>query len=63
MLLDITDKELIYCLCLTDLKHIDKYLHYWKREIEERVRKGYIKNEHDDLVYWCIGVTNGWLKP
>ena len=62
MLLDITDKELICYLHLIDCKDINKYLRHWKQDIKKRVKKGYIKNEHDELVYWCIGVVDGWKK-
>lgn len=62
MLLDITDTELIYCLSLIDHKGIYKDLHYWKHEIKKRIKKGYIKNKHDELVYWCVGIADGWIK-
>lgn len=62
MVLDITDEELIHYLSLRDNKGIKKDLRHWKRDIEERVRKGYIKNEHSELVYWCIGIADGWIK-
>ena len=62
MILDITDTELIYCLSLIDYKDIYKDLHYWKREVKKRVIKGYIKNKHDELVYWCVGIADGWIE-
>lgn len=62
MVLDITDKELIYCLHLIDNKNIEKDLHYWKSDIKKRIGKGYIENKHNELVYWCIGIADGWIK-
>ena len=62
VLLDITDEELIHCLSLIDDKDIEKDLHYWKCDIKKRIKKGYIKNKHDELVYWCIGIADGWIK-
>lgn len=62
MLLDITDKELIHCLSLIDNKNIEKDLYYWKRDIKKRIRKGYIENKHNELVYWCVGIADGWIK-
>lgn len=37
MLLDITDKELIYYLNLIDNKSIEKDLRHWKRDIKKRI--------------------------
>jgi hypothetical protein len=62
MLLDITDKELIHYLNLIDNKGIEKDLCHWKRDIKKRIKKGYIENKHDELVYWCIGISDGWIK-
>lgn len=61
MILNITDKELVHYLNLVEHKGIERDLRCWKRDIEERVRKGYLKNEHDELVYWCIGIADGWI--
>ena len=62
MLLDITDKELIDYLNLRNHEGIEKDLHYWKCDIKKRIKKGYIANRHDELVYWCIGIADGWIK-
>ena len=61
-MLNITDKELIYCLNLRNHEGIEKDLRYWKRDIKKRIKKGYIKNKHDELVYWCVGIADGWIK-
>ena len=34
---------------------------YWLKEILNRVIDGSLKNEHDELVYWMTGITDGWI--
>ena len=36
---------------------------YWLKHILEMVIDGYLQNNREDLIYYMIGVTDGWLKP
>ena len=55
-------KELIHYLNLANNRGVEENLRHWKRDIKKRIKKGYIENKHDELVYWCIEVSNGWKK-
>lgn len=35
---------------------------YWLNEILKRVIDGELNNNRDDLIYWMIGITDGWIK-
>lgn len=39
-----------------------KDIGYWLNEILKRVIDGELENNKDDLVYWMIGVRDGWIK-
>ena len=36
---------------------------YWLKHILKQVIDGHLQNNRDDLIYYMIGVTDGWLKP
>ena len=36
---------------------------YWLKHILEMVIDGYLQNNREDLIYYMIGVTDGWFKP
>ena len=36
---------------------------YWLKHILKQVIDGHLQNNREDLIYYMIGVTDGWLKP
>ena len=38
-----------------------KDIGYWLNEILDRVVDGELNNNRDDLIYWMIGITDGWI--
>ena len=36
---------------------------YWLKYILKQVIDGHLRNNREDLIYYMIGVTDGWLKP
>ena len=36
---------------------------YWLKYILKQVIDGHLQNNREDLIYYMIGVTDGWLKP
>lgn len=36
---------------------------YWLKHILKQVIDGQLQNNREDLIYYIIGVTDGWLKP
>ena len=36
---------------------------YWLKHILNMVIDGHLQNNREDLIYYMIGVTDGWLKP
>ena len=44
-----------------DLKE-GKDVGHWLDEILKRVIDGELKNNRDDLIYWMIGIADGWIE-
>ena len=44
-----------------DLKE-GKDVGHWLDEILKRVMDGELKNNRDDLIYWMIGIADGWIE-
>ena len=36
---------------------------YWLKHILKQVIDGHLQNNREDLIYYMIGVTDGWLEP
>lgn len=36
---------------------------YWLNHILKMVIDGHLQNNREDLIYYMIGVTDGWLEP
>lgn len=36
---------------------------YWLKHILNMVIDGKLQNNREDLIYYMIGVTDGWLEP
>ena len=39
-----------------------KEIGYWLNEILNRVINGDLNNNRDDLIYWMVGISDGWIK-
>ena len=36
---------------------------YWQNRILSLVNRGILKNTKEALIYYMIGVSNGWIRP
>lgn len=37
-------------------------IHYWERIIMDKISRGSLPNNRNDLIYWMTGITDGWIK-
>lgn len=39
----------------------EKSIRYWLKEIVKRVKSGRLNNNKQELIYWMVGITDGWI--
>lgn len=37
-------------------------IRYWEKIIMDKISRGYLSNNRDELIYWMTGITDGWIK-
>lgn len=57
--LEIDDKDVKKYMLMDECPEID----YWLKHILKQVIDEHLQNNRDDLIYYMIGVTDGWIKP
>lgn len=44
------------------LKSDHNLIRYWENIIMSKVKYGKLSNSKEELIYWMIGITDGWMK-
>ena len=44
------------------LKIDHNLIRYWENIIMSKVKYGKLSNSKEELIYWMIGITDGWMK-
>lgn len=44
------------------LKSDHNSIRYWENIIMSKVKHGKLSNNKEELIYWMIGVTDGWIE-
>ena len=57
--LEIDDKDVKKYMLMNECPEVD----YWLKHILKQVIDGHLQNNREDLIYYMIGVTDGWLEP
>ena len=57
--LEIDGKDVMKYMLMAECPEVG----YWLKHILKQVIDGHLQNNRDDLIYYMIGVTDGWLKP
>lgn len=57
--LEIDGKDVMKYMLMNECPEVG----YWLKHILKQVIDGHLQNNREDLIYYMIGVTDGWLKP
>ena len=57
--LEIDGKDVMKYMLMAECPEVG----YWLKHILKQVIDGHLQNNREDLIYYMIGVTDGWLKP
>ena len=57
--LEISGKDVMKYMMMDECPEVG----YWLKHILKQVIDGHLQNNREDLIYYMIGVTDGWLKP
>ena len=57
--LEIDGKDVMTYMLMNECPEVG----YWLKHILKQVIDGHLQNNREDLIYYMIGVTDGWLKP
>ena len=57
--LEIDGKDVMKYMLMAECPEVG----YWLKHILKQVIDGHLQNNREDLIYYMIGVTDGWLEP
>ena len=55
--LEIDGKDVMKCMLMDECPEVG----YWLKHILKQVIDGHLQNNREDLIYYMIGITDGWI--